>query len=82
MNALEIILAIIVIMFVVYLVVLALSEPRYTWRSTATLDEILEEMQASLNDLAACIDVGLVPVFQDAIKSLDEFSEAMSRVRL
>ena len=72
MSALDIILVVFVVLFVVCLIILAASEPRYTWRDIATLDEIIADMELRVAAMGAAIGRAIAPILERLHKSLKE----------
>ncbi len=82
MNPLDIVLIVFVVLVVICLIVLAASEPKYTWRDFMTLEERMAELGRAMDELRIAIGNKLVPAFEQASESILKFAKAASRFRL
>ncbi len=61
MNPLDIVLTVFVVLVIIYLIVLAASEPKYTWRNCMTFKERLEELGRAVYELHLAISDKSMP---------------------
>lgn len=77
MTALDVILFSIFAMFVLYLVTVAATEPRYTWRDIATtiekFTEAWRELNNSMEQLSIAIGKQLLPAMKRVANSFNGF---------
>lgn len=81
MSVLDVILFVILALFVIYLAIVAATEPRYTWRDIATpaekFAEAWRELNESIDRLKKAVGDKLVPVFIKLVEDTERaFSEA------
>lgn len=80
MNALDVILFVFFALFVFYLVIVAATEPRYTWRAVATLEEVMQEFSDSLEHMKELIGTSLVPAFLKCSREIESAAQKMGKI--
>lgn len=79
MNALDVILFVFFALLVFYLVIVAATEPHYTWRDIATLEEIMQELQDRVDRMFEHIGAALLPILSRCVDSVDEIMSEYDR---
>lgn len=82
MNIAELMLIVCCVLVVFVLIIIAVSEPRYTWRDVMTFDDRMAEMNESFAALAREIGEKLIPAFTKAIDATSQFSEALRDLKI
>lgn len=75
MTALNVILFSIFALFVLYLVIIAVTEPHYTWRDTMTLEDKLNALQSRVDAIMAEIGRAIIPAIENIASVFEEFEK-------
>lgn len=74
MSALDIVLIVIMSLFVAYLIIVAATEPRYTWQPE-TLDEWLELLQQRVDAMNERIGARIMSILKETISSIERITQ-------
>lgn len=75
MSALDVILLSILVLFVLYLAIVAVTEPSYTWRDCMTLEDKLNELQSRVDAIMAKIGRAIIPTIEKMANVFDGFEK-------